>query len=231
MERQHNVLVVDPPERPYSIIALVPGAGFKRIVRELGAEVVVSNAKNPSVRDLLLAVNKCLSDVVYLFVNDPNVALAAAEVTRLTDKQVHVIPTRDIVAGIAGLFVFRLDADGEAPSDAAILAAAERVASARVFFAGKDASIGGVTVAKGSPAALRGAVLSGGETLAESAREALAAMGAAKGGLITLYYGGVQKEKDASHLAEQLQAAFPQAGVEYYFGGMKNAEYWLSVDE
>ena len=109
MERQHTMLVVDRPERPYSIVALVPGDGFERIVRELGAEVVVSSAKNPSVRDLLLAVNKCWSDEIYLLVNDPNVTLAAAEVTRLTDKRVHVVPTRDIVAGIAGLFAFRRD--------------------------------------------------------------------------------------------------------------------------
>ena len=52
-----------------------------------------------------------------------------------------------------------------------------------------------------------------------------------RGGLMTLYYGGAQKERDAQRIAEELQAAFPEAGVEYYYGGMKNAEYWLSLDE
>jgi DAK2 domain fusion protein YloV len=231
MERQHTVLVVDKPERRHSIVALVPGDGFDRIVRELGAEVVLSNAKNPSVRDLLLAVNKCLNDDVYLFVNDKNVTLAAGEVTRLTDKSVHVIPTRDVVGGIAGLFAFGLACDGPAPDEASLLAAADRVRSAHVFFAGKDASIDGVTVAKGKAAAICDGTLVGGETLAEVARAALVAMGAPNGGLITLYYGGSQKEKDAQRLSEDLQAAFPDAGVEYYYGGMKNAEYWLSLDD
>ncbi len=54
----------------------------------------VAGEKNPSVRDLLLAVNKTLGNDVYLFVNDKNVALAASEVRKLTDKQLHVIPTR-----------------------------------------------------------------------------------------------------------------------------------------
>ncbi len=232
MERQHTVLVVDKPARTHSIVAVVPGDGFDRIVRELGAEVVLSNAKNPSVRDLLLAVNKCLSDDVYLFVNDGNVALAAGEVPRLTDKRVHVIPTRDVVAGIAGLFAFRLTSDGDAPGDDAILAAARRVRSAQVFLAGKDASVGGVAIAKGKPAAIFEDRLSGGDTPADAARTVLSAMGAGDGGgLITVYYGGAQKEKDAQRLAEELQAAFPEAGVEYYYGGMKNAEYWLSLDE
>ncbi|HKU82327.1 MAG TPA: DAK2 domain-containing protein [Candidatus Tumulicola sp.] len=231
MERQHRVLVVDPPARPYSIVALVPGTGFERIVRELGAEVVVSNAKNPSVRDLLLAVTKCLSDEVYVLVNDPNVALAAGEVTRLTDKRVHVVPTRDVVAGIAALFAFR-SGDGDVPPAAdAILAASERAQSARVFLAGKDATAGGTPVAKGKPAALYQGALTGGESVSETARQVLEAMGARGGGLITLYYGGTQKEKDAQRLSDELQAAFPQAGVEYYYGGMKNAEYWLSLDD
>ena len=56
-------------------------------------------------------------------------------------------------------------------------------------------------------------------------------MGARDGGLITVYYGGAQKEKDAQRFAEELRTAFPQADVEYYYGGQKNAEYWISLDE
>ncbi|MGA8535343.1 MAG: DAK2 domain-containing protein [Candidatus Tumulicola sp.] len=231
MERQHTLLVVDKPERSHSIVALVPGDGFERIVRELGAEVVVSNAKNPSVRDLLLAVNKCLNDDVYMFVNDKNVTLAATEVTRLTDKAVHVIPTRDVVAGIAGLFAFGLACDGAVPDDEVLLAAARRVRSAQVFVAAKDASARGTTITKGKAAARYDGALVGGESPAEAARAALAAMRPQNGGLITLYYGGSQKEKDAQRLSEELQAAFPGIAVEYYYGGMKNAEYWLSVDD
>jgi dihydroxyacetone kinase-like predicted kinase len=179
-----------------------------------------------------LAANKCLSDVVYLFVNDKNVALAAAEVTKLTDKSIVVIPTQNVVAGIGGLFAFRATPDGSGPPDlAAILAAAERVRAAQVFFAGKDATVGATSVVRGKPAAIVAGELIAGESLAETVRAALVAMGVERGGLVTLYYGGQQKERDAQRLAEELQAAFPAADVEYYYGGMKNAEYWLSFDE
>jgi len=229
MERQHRVLVVEQAQRPYSIAAVVPGDGFERIVKELGAEVVVSGAGNPSVRDLLLAVTKCMSDVVYLFVNDKNVALAGAEAAKLSPKRVHVIPTPDVVAGIAGLFAFAAGAGP--PADEAIAAAAGRVRSAQVFFAGKDATIGTASVRGGKPAALAAGRLFAGESLAEVARAALLEAGAARGGLITLYYGGQQKERDAQRLGDDLRAAFPPCDVEYYYGGMKNAEYWLSLDE
>jgi uncharacterized protein len=230
MEQQHNVLVVEKPQFEYSIVAVVPGEGFERIVRELGAEVVVSGIKSPSVRDLLLAVNKCLGTTVYVFVNDKNAVLAAGEAAKLTDKTIHVIPTGDVVAGISGLFAFRAASNG-APSDATILAAAARVRSARVFFAAKDATIGGIAVGRGKPVATDGESLYADDTLVGAARGVLASMGAGEGSLITAYYGGAQKEKDAQRLSEELQAAFQGADVEYYYGGMKNAEYWLSVDE
>jgi DAK2 domain fusion protein YloV len=231
MENQHNVLVVDKPPSVRSIVAVVPGPGFERIVYELGAEVVVGGTKNPSVRDLLLAVNKCLSDDIYLFVNDKNVALAAREVTKLTDKRVRVVPTVDIVGGIAGLFAMRESVKTQTPAEELLLAAAARVKSAQLFFAGRDARLGGAQVERGKPAAAYAGTLIAAETLAQTMTEVLTAMGARGGGLVTLYYGGAQKEKDAQRLSEEMRAAFPDGDVEYYYGGMKSAEYWISLDE
>ncbi|MDP9110272.1 MAG: DAK2 domain-containing protein [Candidatus Eremiobacteraeota bacterium] len=231
MERQHKLLVVDRPDLARSIVAVVPGPGFERIARELGAEVTLGEDKNPSVRDLLLAVNKTLGGAVYILVNDKNVALAAAEIPKLVDRLVHVVPTVDIVEGIAALFAFQGLDNSALPEPAEILSLSRRVRSAHVFFAGKDAIVGGVSVARGRPAASAGGRLYSGETLHATATQALDAMGARGGGLITLYYGGAQKEKDAQRLSEELSEHFVHADVEYYYGGMKNAEYWISLDE
>lgn len=230
MEQQHHVLVVDAPTQPFSLVAVVPGPGFERIVRELGVEVTVDGNRNPSVRDLLLAINKSLAATVYLFVNDQNIALAANEAVTLTEKTVHVVPTRDIVAGIAALFACRNAAD-QGPTVDEMMTAAHQVRTAQLFFAGKDAQIGDVNVARGTPAALVSGKLSSAPTLVDIARLAAGAMGADSGGLVTLYYGGTQKEKDAQHLVADLATAFPNADVEYYYGGMKNAEYWISLDD
>ncbi len=231
MEQQHNVLVVERPDIERSIVSVVPGPGFERIVRELGAEVTVGGAKNPSVRDLLLAVNKTLGRNVYVFVNDKNVTLAANEVLKLTDKTVHVVPTVDIVGGIAGLFAFGSAQNGSSPTVDEIIAAVGRVRSARVFFAGKDTTIGGVSVLRGRLAATYDGKLFTGDSSLDVVAAVLDAMGAKSGGLITLYYGGAQKEKDAQRLSEDVAQRFTHADVEYYFGGMKNAEYWISLDD
>ncbi len=230
MERQHNVLLVDKPAAPYSIVAFVPGEGFAKIAKELGAEVAPITFRNPSVREILLAVNACLSDVVLLFANDKNVALGAQQAAQLSGRTVHVVPTADIVAGIAGLFALRSARDG-LPDAEFVLQAGARTRSAQAYFAGKDATVGGTIVQRGRPVASSSGVLYTGGSLSEAASAALGAMGAGDGGLITVYYGGAQKERDAQRLSDELREAFAQADVEYYFGGQTNVEFWMSLDE
>jgi dihydroxyacetone kinase-like predicted kinase len=229
MEHQHNVLIGLPPP-PYSLIAVVPGPGFERIVKELGVEVPLVTQKNPSVRDFLLAINSCLASDVYLFVNDKNAVLAAGEAVKLSGRAVHVLPTPDVIAGIAGLFAMR-SGNGRVPAPEEIMSAAAHPRSAQVFFAGKDAAFGGTTVARGKPAAASGGNLYAGKTLADATAAVLDAMGAKDGGLITVYYGGAQKERDAQRLAERLRTTFAPAEIEYYFGGQRDVEFWISLDE
>jgi len=229
MEQQHNLLVVDAAP-PYSIVAVVPGSGFERIVRELGVEVPLLTQKNPSVADLLLAVNSCLAATVYLFTNDKNAVLAAQEAAKLSSRAVRVVPTPDVISGIAGLLALK-SANSRMPDARELLSAAAHSRSAQLFFAGKDATLGGTTVASGNPAATSGGILYTGATLAGAAEHALEAMGARDGGLITVYYGGAQKERDAQRLAQELGATFPAADVEYYYGGQRDLEFWISRDE
>jgi uncharacterized protein len=231
MAEQHNVLVVDTPEKAVGIATVVAGAGFDRIARELGADVTISvpDGANPSVRDLLVGVNASLAHTVYLLPNDPNVALAAREVGALTGKTVTVVPTADPVAGLAVLL--RLGgAETPLPLEE-LTPVLESVRSASVFFAGKDASVGGVAVQKGAPAASIGKRLLSAPTLDEVIASAAAELGAGAGGLVTLYYGGAQKERDAQKQAALLGERFAGIDVEYYYGGQPAVEYWISVEQ
>ena len=156
---------------------------------------------------------------------------SAAEVLgAMTDKRMHVMASVDIVEGIAGLFAMRSAGDA-VPSDDAIMSAARGARSAQLFLAAKDSTVGGVSVERGKPAASLDGRLVAAPTLSETAIEVLREMGAAQGGLVTLYYGGVQREKDAQRLSEELIAVYANTDVEYYYGGMKSAEYWISLDE
>ncbi len=138
-----------------------------------------------------------------------------------------VVPTLDIVGGIAGLFALR--SAGESFPRRRGLGAA-RVRARPGISCRKDATLGGVSVDEGKPAAslmdaswLR--VAPGGDLDRRSR------WGPTEGGLVTLYYGGAQPGEDCATSGRRDHAVFPDADVEYYYGGMKNAEYWISLDE
>lgn len=230
MAEQHNLLVVDAPKKAIGIAAVVHGAGFDRIARELGADVTirVPNGANPSVEDLLVGVNASFAPTVYLLPNDPNVALAAREVAALTTKHVIVVPTRDPVAGNSVLLA--LGGADEAVTPATVQASLDGVRSASVFFAGKDARVDGVAVTKGAATAAIGDRILTAPSIGETILAVAEALGANDGGLITLYYGGAQKEKDAQRYAALLGERFARAEVEYYYGGQSGIEYWISVE-
>ena len=117
-----------------------------KIVKELGADVSVLGGAtmNPSVKDLLVAVNKVLAPVVYLLPNDKNVILSAREVGALTARKVVVVPTRTMPDGIAALFALLNIAADAQPAPEELLAESTVAVSGSIFAAGRDASIGGV---------------------------------------------------------------------------------------
>jgi dihydroxyacetone kinase-like predicted kinase len=230
MEQQHNLLVVEAPAKPFSIVAVVPGAGFDRIAKELGAEVTIpiSASAHPSIRDLLVGVNAALTDTVVLLPNDTNAFLAANEVHALTRKHVVVIPTRDVVGGLAALL--ELGGATELPDRSDIEARVAQSRSASVFFAGKGVKIGGIEVAKAAPTAQIGPRLLSADSLSAVALDAVAELAREAGSLITLYYGGSQTEHDAQRFAAAIGERFPGLHIEQYYGGQNAIEYWISCE-
>jgi uncharacterized protein len=226
MEQQHHLLLVEAPEKPFGVVVVVPGEGFAQIARELGADVALVAAGNPSVRDLVIGVNACFASRVYFLPNDPDVMLAAREAAALAEREVIIVPTRDVPSGFAVLLA--LSGAAEPPVDAEALMSRAALEVATVFFAGKDATVGGVTLRHGAPTAKLDGRLLNAQTLAATVVRAAADLGTAEGGLLTLYYGGGQKERDARAVAATLASAFPAADVEYYYGGQRTSEYVMS---
>lgn len=231
MEEQHHLLVVDRPQRAFSVLAVVPGLGFDRIARELGAEETIVSAVNPSVREILLGIQKCLSETVIVLPNDANVILAAREAAKVSEKTVHVVPTRDVPSGLSVLIAFgaRIES-GPVPDGSELEAAGSHTRSAQLFFAAKAATVGGVAIGKGTPAAQIGGELFSGPDLTALAEAAANRLCGGGRGLLSLYYGGAQKERDAERLAEVLRQRLPQLDVEWYFGGQKSTEYVVSFE-
>ena len=95
---------------PLGIVAVVPSDGLAALFdehaagfREFVAVRIVRGGQsaNPSTGELLEAVEATPADELLILPNNPNVILAARQVASMTDRPIHVVPTRNCAEGFA----------------------------------------------------------------------------------------------------------------------------------
>ncbi|MDR2634879.1 MAG: DAK2 domain-containing protein, partial [Clostridiales bacterium] len=100
-EEKHNEELGS--RRDNALISICAGAGFEAIFKDLGVDEVIEGGQtmNPSVYDILNAVNKVNASRVYVFPNNGNIILAANQAKDLAETEVVVVPTKNVPQGIA----------------------------------------------------------------------------------------------------------------------------------
>ena len=218
----------DVATRPLAAVAVCSGHGIAAVCRSLGAVPLSGGPTlNPSVEELIRAIEGAGGEAVLVLPNDGNVLLAAERAAREARKPVRVVPTRTMAQGIAALVAF--DAQGALD---AIAEAMERSArSARtleVTRAVRDANVGGVAIRAGEHMALvDGRVVGSGATAEEAL--AVAARAVTRAELCTVYRGadvGADRvERARSVLRETLGCE-----VEVVEGGQPHYPYIVSTE-
>ena len=124
------------------VVAVASGRGAIDLFRDAGAQgiVVGGQTMNPSVRDLLDAVESAPAGTIVVLPNNRNVVPAAEQVDSLTKKRVLVVPTRSVPQGLAALIEYHPSVTDAARVAVAMTAAASRVTTAEVTSAVRDAT-------------------------------------------------------------------------------------------
>ncbi len=97
-----------------AVVAVSPGPGLSRIFASLGVAAVVEGGQTmnpPSVKDLVAAFEDLPTDKIIILPNNKNIILAAQNASKVSVKQVGIIPTRNTPQGFASMF--RLMPDGD----------------------------------------------------------------------------------------------------------------------
>ncbi|HEX8002200.1 MAG TPA: DAK2 domain-containing protein [Mycobacteriales bacterium] len=216
-----------------AVVAVVQGAGLADLYEAAGATVVTGGPSAcPSTGMLLDAVLATHAAEVVLLPNDANVfgpANAAAEEARAVGRDVHVVPTRSPVQGLAALAV--ADAGRPFADDAiAMSAAASATRWAEVTTAVRDAQTSVGACRAGDVLGLvLGDVAVIGSDVADVGRDVLTRMLAGGGELVTIVTGdGAETLGDA--LAERVAAAYPLVEVEVHSGGQPHYPLLLGVE-
>jgi uncharacterized protein len=83
-------------------LAVITGSGMRALFESLGVRVIDGGPTlNPSTYDLLAAIHAIPAEEVVVLPNSPNVLMSAERAAELSDKTVHVVPSRSQQGGLA----------------------------------------------------------------------------------------------------------------------------------
>jgi uncharacterized protein len=133
------------------IVAVVPGAGNRRLFESYGATRVIEGGQtmNPSTADILAAIESTPATEVLVLPNNANVILSAEQAAELSEKPVRVIPSRSVSAGLAAIVRYLPSLDA-AENETAMLEALAQVTTGEVTVASRDVQLDGIDVQKGA---------------------------------------------------------------------------------
>ena len=185
---------------------------------------------NPSTQDFLNEVDKLNAETIFIFPNNSNIIMAAKQASEISDKQVHVIASKNIPQCIAAMLAFSPETT-PAENESAMSAAINHVATGEVTYAVRDTKINGLKIKKSNVIGINeGEIKFTGKSIKGVTEELLSDMVDENSELISIYYGKDVSENDANTLAEELAESFEECDVEMHYGGQPLYYYIVSVE-
>jgi DAK2 domain fusion protein YloV len=221
------------PALDTAVVVVAMGEGMQNVFSSLGATAVVSGGQtmNPSVRDLVTAIESVPSEKVILLPNNKNVIPTAAQVKQLTSKRVVVVPTKTMPQGIAALLVFNSEADIEQNARNMETATAE-VGTVAITQSVRATTFQNLSIKKGQFIAVVDdeEIVAAGDSISDVVFQALDKMVSTATKLVTVYYGSIMQTSEAKTLSQELASRYPGAQIELVNGGQPNYHLILSLE-
>jgi len=221
---------VNPGE--IGVVAVSPGIGLSRIFASLGVSAIVEGGQtmNPSVQDLVSAIDGLPTDEVIVLPNNKNIILAAQNAAKMTKKKIAVIPTRNAPQGFAAML--RLVPDGSLEeNEESMKEAITEVHTGEITTSTRDVEFEGVRVKKGQVIALfDGQLVVSAADLDKALTELMKKAKAKEFERITLFYGESIVQAKVTEIADGLRKAYPQHEIEVHEGGQPHYQLIMAFE-
>ena len=220
------------PEKKYGFVAVSLGSGFSQFFEDLNVDKIVEGGQtmNPSVDDLLNAVNQVPAECVFILPNNGNVIFAANQAAELSGKDVRVIPTKNVAMGIAAAIAFQDDHDPD-ENVKRMEEASQHVKTAMVTYAIRDSEYNSIQIKQGDIIGLHnGQIEYSGSSIHDIVMDMMKDIVTDEDELITVYYGADVSEADAEAIAADIEKEYDFCDVECHYGGQPLYYYLISVE-
>ncbi len=235
LEEFRERMAKKPPEpelKEFGMVAVALGDGLVEIFRDMAVDQVVDGGQtmNPSIEELVQAIENTHAKQVFVLPNNTNIILAAEQASELSEKKVFVVPTKSVPMGIAAAIAFMPDLPGEENAER-MREAAERVHTAAITYAVRDTTFDDREIHEGDIMGLvDNKIVQLGHDPAAVAEEILADMVTEDSELITIYYGEDTPKEQAEALQSRLAESYDFCDVSVYSGGQPLYYYLIAVE-
>jgi len=221
------------PQLKSAAIAIASGDGFFKIFDTLGASMIVPGGQtmNPSVRQLLRAVEEAPSNDIILLPNNKNIILTANQVDALSEKSVRVVESTTVPQGIAALLAFNNELNLE-DNYQAMNQAITSPQTIEITKAVRKTQINGKSIKKGQYIAVinnHEIITDVNNRLFDLVFEALVTTKIEKAELVTVYYGSDTEAIEAEDIAQNIRNTY-KVEVEVVNGGQPHYNYIVSLE-
>lgn len=211
------------------VVAVVAGDGIARAYTELGARVVDGTVE-PSLQELLTAIDAAETADVAVLPNETNVIPSVAQAAKLTRKRVHILPSQQALAGLAALVA--LDTDASVAANLATMKAIlHRTRAGRVARVVRDSVVATGPVHPGQWIAIADRrVVAVGATSVEAALLLTDHLHTPTTELLTVAWGVGATEQETAALRAEMSADHPEDVIDVFNGGHRDA-FWISAED
>ena len=219
-------------EKEFGFIATSMGDGLATILKEFGVDHIIEGGQtmNPSTEDFVNAIDKINAKNIFIFPNNSNIIMAANQAKEISEKNIIVIPTKNIPQGFTALVNFNAEASAK-ENEEAMMNSLSLVKSGQVTYAVRDTVMNDIDVKEGNIIGIaEGKLLSAGEKVEEITRDLVEKLVDEDTAIVTLFYGEDVSEDDANELRDLLEEKFEDIDVELYYGGQPLYYYLISVE-
>lgn len=232
-EQKQQEEAAEEPKKEYGMVAVSLGEGFSSIFGDLGVDHIVEGGQtmNPSIEDILDAIDSVGAKNVIVLPNNSNVILAASQAAELADGvNVLVLPTKNVAMGIGAVIAFNPEASLEENREE-MTAAAEQVKTGQITFAVRDTVFEDKEIKEGDIIGIHnGRIETVGQSVHDIAVDLVGHVVEEGDSLITIYYGQDTTEEDAQALGAEVAALFSDLDVEVQYGGQPLYYYLISAE-
>ena len=216
---------------PIPVLAVAWGEGLEAVFRHEGASVMVAgDTANPSVREILDALDEVPSEHVIILPNNGNIIPAAQQAAEAAEKTIRVVPTTNIPQGIAAVLEFQpyRSIDDNAAEMEGMM---EDVRTAEITRSARSVTLDGISAEEGQLIGLfERRLVAAGESLADTTLAILRSADVDDGDLVTLYRGDPVTEAEANEAATEVEEAFPEIDLQHYYGGQPFYHFIISIE-